>query len=58
VVGDGSIDTKCKPSEPPEVGYNQENNNAEYDAFGLLLQTPSGEDEVVKNVGGHQDGKV
>ena len=58
MIGDGTIDSKRKPSEPPEVGYNQESDNAEYDAFGSLLQTPGGEDEVVKNVGGHQDGEV
>jgi len=46
VLGNRSIDTKCQPSESPEVGYYHKSDGAKYDGFRLLLQMTGRENYV------------
>ena len=58
VLVDRAVDTPRDTAEPPEVGNDRERDDDEKDIFGALRDAPSGEDEVVEHVCGHQDRKV
>ena len=58
VLVDGAVDAPRDTTEPPKVRDDGERDEEEEDILGALRDAPGGEDEVVEQVRGHQDGKV
>ena len=58
VLVDGTVDAPHDTTEPPKVGDNHERDDDEKDILGTPGDAPCGEDQVVENMCGHQDGKV
>lgn len=55
---DGVVDALRDIEEPPKVGDDCEHDGDQENILGVLRDAPSGRDEVVKYVRGHQDSKV
>ena len=58
LIVDRTIDAPRDTTEPPKVRDDPERDEGKDDRLSALREAPSGEDEVVEHVGGHQDGKV
>jgi hypothetical protein len=58
VIVDGAVNAPRDTAEPPKVCDDCERDEGEEDVLGALREAPSGEDKVVEQVGGHQNGKV
>ena len=54
----GSEDAEGNTLPPPEAEDDRACTHAEYDPFGFFSEPAGGEDEVVDQVGQHQDGEV
>ena len=55
---DGAIDTERDALEPPETGENGEDTDAEDDALRADGEPAGGKDEVVEEMGEHEDREV
>ena len=58
MVVDRAVDTPRDAAEPPKVGDDGESDEDKDDGLCALGEAAGGEDEVVEQVGGHEDGKV
>ena len=58
MLADGTIDTPCDAAEPPEVGDDDECDDAKGDAFCAVGEEAGTENEVVQEMSRHQHREV